>query len=157
MGLDNPIFEGGGDAFSRWNIGNTWLPKPCYHTQVVKVQSQCTRVTFFRESLCINCRSDSLGLNLAYEGLLLGIRGEGCKKLPDKASPRARTFDSFTITHISSLVLQERTSFTKEPWYRLSPSGIRPGGGPRGIRRSHWRPLMLRGPVGEAVKEGDTC
>jgi hypothetical protein len=58
----------------------------------------------FRESLHINHRSDSLGLNLACDGLLLEMRTEGHKELPNEASPRARTFDSFITTHISSLV-----------------------------------------------------
>jgi hypothetical protein len=84
------------------------------------------------------------------------MRAEGRKELPDEASPRERTFDSFTMTRISSLVSHEGTSFAV-PRHHQSPSGIGLGGGPQGIRRSRWRMLVPGGPIGEAVQTGDTC
>jgi hypothetical protein len=39
-------------------------------------------------SVPINCKFDSSGLNLTYEGLLwLGMQSEGRKEIPDEAPP----------------------------------------------------------------------
>jgi hypothetical protein len=51
----------------------------------VIVQSQCARVTLSRGTVCINHMFISSGLNLAYEGLLLGMRDMGRKEILDEA------------------------------------------------------------------------
>jgi hypothetical protein len=45
----------------------------------MKVQSQCARVTLFGDSVRINHMFGSSGLNLASEGLLLGMRNRARK------------------------------------------------------------------------------
>jgi hypothetical protein len=87
LGLDNPSFEGEVDAFSRRYIGNARSPRPCHHTQNVKVQSQRVRVMLSRDSLHNNCGTGSSGLNHACEGLLLGMWAEGHRDSCDEAPP----------------------------------------------------------------------
>jgi hypothetical protein len=49
-----------------------------------KVQSQCMRVTLLGESVRINDKFGSLGVNLVCEGLLLGMGKGGHKEIPMK-------------------------------------------------------------------------
>jgi hypothetical protein len=53
----------------------------------------CEGDAFKGESAHINRRFGSSGLNLACEGLLLRMRSEGRKEIPDEASPRALDID----------------------------------------------------------------
>jgi hypothetical protein len=59
----------------------------CIVAKVVNVQSQCVMVMLLGIMVCINCRFGSSGLNLAYEGLVLGMQDEGYKGIPFKAPP----------------------------------------------------------------------
>jgi hypothetical protein len=61
----------------------------------------------FKEIFRINHSASSSGLNLACDGLLVGMHDEGHKEFPDEAPPPARTFVKIIIISISSLVLQE--------------------------------------------------
>jgi hypothetical protein len=57
--------------------------------KVVKVQSQCVRVTLFGDLVCVDRMFSSSGLNLAYEGLLLGMWSGAHEGIPHGATPHA--------------------------------------------------------------------
>jgi hypothetical protein len=90
-GFGKQVVEGGGDAFFKKKANKE---TPAYRsldhaTTSTKVQSRCARVTLYRGggSVRTNHRFGSSGLNLACEGLLLGIRSEGHEEIPDEAPP----------------------------------------------------------------------
>jgi hypothetical protein len=70
--------------------GNTHSPKPYYHNQIVKAESQCVRVALSQGEggghVHTSHRIVLSGLNLAYEGLLLGRRDEGHKESSRRSS-----------------------------------------------------------------------
>jgi hypothetical protein len=86
---------------------------------------------------------------------MTGDKGPKPQRAPDEASPLARTFISFTITSISSLVLQKRTSFTVEPGNIETQAGSDQA---EVLRASGGHVVLIhRGPIGESVKVKDTC
>jgi hypothetical protein len=85
---------------------------------------------------------------------MLGMRAKGRREHPDKASPRARTFAHFITNDTFLLILQGRASFVTEPGSSRSSSKDGPDGGPRGDRRSRWRPLPPRAVMGKAAIHG---
>jgi hypothetical protein len=81
-------FEGEGNAFLRKAAKETHdhrslniIPK------IPKVQSQCVRVMLSGIQVHINCRFGSSGLNLVYEGLLLGMWNGTRRVIPSGAPP----------------------------------------------------------------------
>jgi hypothetical protein len=67
------------------------------HQKTTKVQSQCVRVTLLGEPIHINHSFGSSGLNLACEGLLLGMRKGGHKEIPMKPHHAHMTFTHIMI------------------------------------------------------------
>jgi hypothetical protein len=94
------------------------------------------RVTLLGEATCINRTFSSLVLNLSCKGLLLGIRGEGNKELPDDGSPRALTTIDIMAVNTSVYHFTGRRRLSK--WHGSGPIGgpvgIYLGGGPKGNR-----------------------
>jgi hypothetical protein len=67
--------------------GQSLITKMLVKAHEVKVQFQRARVMLFRKSPR-NCRRvSSLGLNLIYEGLLLGMQAEGHRDSCSRSSP----------------------------------------------------------------------
>jgi hypothetical protein len=62
------------------------VSKDCTNAEALKItvkpQPQCARVTLLRNLDNIGRRFGSLGLNLTYERLLLGIQAEGPSRFP---------------------------------------------------------------------------
>jgi hypothetical protein len=68
--------------------------------KTVKVQSQCARVTLVGKSVRTNHNFRSLILNLAYEGLLLGLWGGDHREAPMKLHLTQPTFITIATVNI---------------------------------------------------------
>jgi hypothetical protein len=82
-GFSHRAFECEGDAFARKkNQVNVRSPNPQYSCQNGEGPIPIREGNTSREPIRITRRFDSSGLNLACEGLLLGMRSEGRKEIP---------------------------------------------------------------------------
>jgi hypothetical protein len=91
-------FEGKGDAFLRKRHQvNTRSLNPQYSSRNHEGPIPMHEGDASKELICINHRFGSSGLNLAYEGLLLGMKSEGHKDTPTtKLYLTLQTFASIT-------------------------------------------------------------
>jgi hypothetical protein len=85
------------------------------------------------------CRFGSLRLNLVYDGLLLGMQGEGHKESPDEAPPCASTFNDNIIINTSVAHFAGRSGLTQWRSSGLMSASTRVEA-PRNIERSSRRP-----------------
>jgi hypothetical protein len=138
-------------------------------THGAKVQSQRTRVTLLGQSPSKYHRIGSLGLNLTYEGLLLGMRAGGPRRFQHRGStsdtdpdkPSLYDEDRNTLSRLS----HDQVIHTSEPW-RRSGEGL-PARGRLGRRSSpRRRPQAMdlgknhrcaRGPGAQRRGTVDTC
>jgi hypothetical protein len=129
------------------------------HQKTVKVQSQCVRVTLLWESVCINHSFGSSGLNLAYEGLLLGMRKGGRKETPIKlylthwTSINIMTVNTFIICFVGRDMLTQRRSSSSVG----GPANVHHTGGPWGDAKVTGGHKSLEVPQDEVAPTVDTC
>jgi hypothetical protein len=80
--------------------------------KIVKVQSQCARVMLVGKSVCTNHSFGSSGLNLACEGLLLGVQGGDRRETPMKLCLTQPTFVFIATVNIGGTFIIIVTIYT---------------------------------------------